>query len=223
MSVKLIVFLTKDDKTVPDALEIFEENKHSPAPYWGFKDTGIDLKQAKKLYAEMKNAGKNVFFESLAENAEAGLAAAKFAVEVNCDYLIGMQYFEAVHEHLKNNGIKFFPTCGARSGIPRMLHGSISDVVNDGKKVRDKAVEGLCLSMYRFTGGDPEKLAEEFVGALDIPVIITGSINDQQRLDVIKRLNPWGITIGSAFFNNSFGERMSFSEQVDKVTSYLLG
>jgi hypothetical protein len=222
MSVKLIVFLTKDDKTVPNALEIFSENKHSPAPCWGFKDTGIDLKPAKELYAAMKNADKIVFFESLAENEEEGLEAAKFAVEINCDYLIGMPYFNAVHELLKKNGIKFFPTCGARSGIPRMLHGSISDVVNDGKKVRDKDVDGLCLSMYRFTGGDPEKLAEEFVDALDVPVIVTGSINDEQRLDVIKRLNPWGITIGSAFFNNSFGEGLSFGEQIDKVTNYLL-
>lgn len=222
MSVNLIVFLTRDDKTVSSALEIFEANKHSPAQFWGFKDTGIDLEKAKKLYSEMKNAGKTVFFESLAENEETGLKAAKFAVDVNCDYLIGMQYFSAVHDYLKENGIKFYPTCGDRSGIPRMLHGSISDVVTDGKKVRDKDVDGLCLSMYRFTGGDPEKLAEEFIATIDFPVIVTGSINSQQRLDAIKRLNPWAITIGSAFFNQSFGDGLSFGEQIDKVSKYLL-
>ena len=204
MTVNLIVFLTKDDKTVPNALDIFKENKQKQTSYWGFKDTGIDSNQAKKLYTEMKNAGKTVFFESLAEDKKSGLDAAKFAVEVNCDYLIGMQYFSAVHDYLKENGIKFYPTCGARSGIPRMLHGSIADVVNDGKKVRDTGVDGLCLSMYRFTGGDPEKLAEEFIATIDVPVIVTGSINSQQRLDAIKRLGPWGITIVSAFFNQKF-------------------
>ena len=40
---KIIIMLTHNDKTVPNAIEIFEENKDLPIQYWGFKDVGICL------------------------------------------------------------------------------------------------------------------------------------------------------------------------------------
>lgn len=221
MNIKILPFLTQNDKTVDNALEIFTNNKNAPVQFWGFKDTGIEFDQAKILFEEIKKAGKTAIFESLADSEEKGLKATRFAVELKCKYLIGMEYFESVHQLLKKHNIKYFPTCGERSGIPRMLHGSIDNVVKDGIRIQNMGVDGLCLSMYRFTGGEPEALAEKFIREIKVPVIIAGSINNEQRLKVMKKINPWGFTIGSAFFNNDFGEGLSFGEQIQKVVAFM--
>lgn len=221
MGVKLIVMLTCNDRTVGDALEVFEESKMAPTDWWGFKDTGIEKEEAVRLITEMKEAGKTTFFESLVEKEQECLRAAQFALDNEFDYLIGMTYYDSVNELFKDRPIKYFPTCGKRSGIPRMLHGTIDEVIADGKRVQQTGVDGLCLSAYRFTGGDPEALAEGFVNELDVPVILTGSINSNQRLDLVKKLKPWGFTVGSAFFKQDFGKDLSVAQQIGKVVAYL--
>ena len=221
MSVNLIPFLTWNDKTVSNALEVFEDSKDAPVEYWGFKDTGIEKQKAVELSYAMEDAGKTIVYESLSEKENDCINVAQFAVQMKFKYLIGMQYFDSVHQLLKKSNIKFIPTCGKRSGIPRMLHGTIEDVINDGKIIEAKGVDGLCLSVYRFTGGNPEELAERFINEIRLPVIVTGSISNEQRLDVMKRIKPWGFTIGSAFFKNDFGEGLSFAEQIKKVVDYL--
>lgn len=221
MSVRLIAMLTCNDQTVGNALEVFEGNKMAPTNCWGFKDTGIEEEKSARLVQEMKGAGKTTFFESLVEKEEECLRAAQFALDNEFDYLIGMNYHDSVNELFKDRSIKYFPTCGKRSGIPRMLHGTIDEVIADGKRVQQTGVDGLCLSAYRFTGGDPEVLAERFIKELDVPVIMTGSINSNERLDVVKRLKPWGFTVGSAFFKHDFGQELSVAGQIGKVVNYL--
>ncbi len=221
MSIKLIAFLTWDDQTVGNALEVFEESKMAPTNCWGFKDTGIEEEKAVQLLKKMKEAGKITFLESLVEKEQECLKATQFAIANKFDYLIGMAYYDSVNDILQDKPIKYFPTCGKRSGIPRMLHGTIDEVIADAKRIQQTGVDGLCLSAYRFTGGDPETLAQRFINELDVPVLITGSINSNKRLDAVKRLRPWGFTIGSAFFKHDFGKDLSFAEQIGKVVSYL--
>ena len=38
---ELIVMLTHNDRTVADAIDVFEAAKNSKAKYWGFKEVGI--------------------------------------------------------------------------------------------------------------------------------------------------------------------------------------
>ena len=42
MTPELIVMLTNNDKTVIDAVEVFESCKDLPVQKWGFKDVGLD-------------------------------------------------------------------------------------------------------------------------------------------------------------------------------------
>ncbi len=221
MSVKLLSFLTYNDKTVPDAMEVFQQSINAPTKYWGFKDIGISPKQANDLIRAMKQAEKTTFMEAMVETEKDCMEAANFALSNEFDYLIGMEYFRSVHDSLKDKPIKFFPTCGKRSGIPRMLHGSKEEIIAHAKKIEQNGVDGLCLSAYRFTEGDPEELARDFLNKINIPVIISGSINSFERLKMIKDLKPWGFTCGSAFFNKCFGEDLTFSEQIKKVVMYL--
>lgn len=53
---------------------------------------------------------------------------------------------------------------------------------------------------------------------LQRPVCVAGSINDYQRLSVIKEVEPWAFTIGGAFFENKFPG--SFNEQINVVCDY---
>lgn len=224
MTVNLISMLTQNDKTVSNALEVFEKSKFIPgAICWGFKDIGIEKIDAEELARSMKLAGKITFYESLVEKEDKCIEAAKFALDNKFDYLMGMPFFHSVQKFLRKTSIKYFPTCGRRSGVPRMLHGTIEDINNDGLKIQENGIDGICLSMYRFTGGDPEELAERFMKVINIPVIISGTIDSYSRLNTVKKLKPWGFTVGSAFFNKKFGEEKnsSFTEQINKVLDCL--
>jgi len=216
----LIAMLTRKDSTVENALEVFEECKEAPTRYWGFKDIGAGTQRMKTLIEVMKNAGKTTFLEVLNEREDECVRFAKFAIEFQFDYLIGMQYFDTVNDFLRTKPIKYFPTCGKRSGIPRMLDGSIEEIISGAKQIEKAGVDGITLSAYRYRG-NPEELSQEFMKEIQIPIIITGSINNYERLDLIKKLNPWGFTIGSAFFNKDFGKSSTLSGQIKKVVDYM--
>lgn len=202
--IELIAMLTHNDKTVDDAREVFAVSLDAPTTHWGFKDTGLSAHELGLLAQDMKQAGKTVHFESLEEEESKCLAAAEFAVANDLDYLIGMAFHPSVAALLADTAVGYLPTCGARSGIPRMLHGSVDEIVGDALRVRPDS-DGVTLSLYRWTDGDPAELGAAFIAAVPAPVVITGSINSTARLDEIARLAPWGITVGSALFDDVFG------------------
>ncbi|MBT4090149.1 MAG: hypothetical protein HOE30_16820 [Deltaproteobacteria bacterium] len=221
MSVNLIPMLTWNDVTVEDAFEVFENSKNAPAKHWGFKKDGIKPEDATILVKRMKSAGKEVFFEALVEEEHECVDAAKFALEHDFDYLMGVEYFESVVEVLKGSSVELIPSCGRKEGMPRKLYGTIEEIVTAGVNLQDKGVYGIILSPYRYQDGDPAELTDTFVNAVKLPIFIAGSVNSNERLDVMKRINPWGFTIGSAFFENNFGEGLTFGEQISKVVDYL--
>lgn len=222
MSVKLIAMLTNNDKTVPGAIDIFENNKMTKADCWGFKDIGIELPAAKELVEKMKQAGKITFMEPLVESEEECLKAAQFAIDCKFEYMVGMAFYESVAEKLKGTGIKYFPTCGRRAGIPRMLYGTHEEIIADAKRIlSNEGVHGICLSIYRYKDGDPEEMAREFVKNVDKPMIVTGSISNAERLEFVKKLKPWGFTIGSALFDDSFGVFETIADKIDYILEEL--
>jgi hypothetical protein len=216
---ELISMLTHDDKTVPDARAVFASAVGAPIEHWGFKDTGLPQSELTLLARDMKQAGKTVHFESLEEEESACLAAAQFAISEELDYLIGMAYHPSVATLLSEAGVRYLPTCGARSGVPRMLHGTVDEIVADAHSVRS-GTDGVTLSLYRWTDGDPADLGEAFIREVASPVIVTGSINSTKRLDEIARLAPWGFTVGSAIFDNAFGAG-SFDASLRWMREYL--
>ena len=219
--INVIAMLTNHDKTVENAQEIFEANKDAQVKCWGFKDIGIDLEKGAKLVAAMQAAGKTTFLEPLVEEEHECLKAAQFAVNCGFDYLIGMVFEKKSAELLKKHNIKYFPTCGKRAGLPRMLYGTHEEIIGDARRMLDKDVDGICLSVYRYVDGKPEELAADFVRQLNKPFMIAGGINGLHRLDAVKKLSPWGFTIGSALFDNSFGENNTIIEKLDDIKAYI--
>lgn len=222
MSINLIAMLTNHDKTVPGAKQVFEENKTAKTSCWGFKDVGIELEDAKALVAAMKAEGKTTFMEPLIESEEGCLEAAQFAIDCGFEYVIGMEFYESVAQKLNGTGIKYFPTCGRRAGIPRMLYGTVQEIIDDAKRIlAHDGVSGICLSVYRYCDGDPEAMAMEFARQISAPMIVTGSIGNDERLSFVKNMKPWGFTIGSALFDDSFGHYAHIADKLDALLEKL--
>lgn len=212
--------LTHNDRTVENAIEVFEECKSCPVDYWGFKDVGLPVPQMKELVKRMKNAGKTTFLEVVRYTEEECLESAKLALECGFDYLMGTLFYGSVNNLLKGKSIKYMPFCGKVSGSPSILEGAVQDIINEAHEIAGYGVAGFDLLAYRYVG-DPEELASRFIREVNVPVVMAGSISSFERLDKVKEIGPWGFTIGSAFFDHRFGCDLSLAGQIERVVAYL--
>ena len=86
------------------------------------------------------------------------------------------------------------------------------------KEYISKGAYGIDLLGYRYTGA-PSELNRSFVSEVDAPVCLAGSVNSYERLDEIIEVSPGSFIIGSAFFDNKFGN--GFCEQINNVCEYI--
>lgn len=215
---KLIVMLTHNDHTVENASEIFESCKNSKAQYWGFKEKPLPISEMKSLFSRMKSCGKTTFLEVVEYDEESGLHGAKIAKECGCDILMGTVFFDSINQFCKENNMKYMPFVGQITNRPSILEGSIEDMISEAKEYLAKGVYGFDLLGYRYTG-DPVKLNNAFVQAIEAPVCLAGSVDSYERLDEVIDTNPWAFTIGSAFFEKKFGTEIH--EQINNVCNYI--
>lgn len=215
---KLIVMLTHNDHTVENASEIFESCKNSKAQYWGFKEKPLPISEMKSLFSRMKSCGKTTFLEVVEYDEEGGLHGAKIAKECGCDILMGTVFFDSINQFCKENNMKYMPFVGQITNRPSILEGSIEDMISEAKEYLAKGVYGFDLLGYRYTG-DPVKLNNAFVQAIEAPVCLAGSVDSYERLDEVIEANPWAFTVGSAFFDEKFGT--DFHKQINNVCNYM--
>lgn len=217
-SLNLIVMLTQNDLTVENAYKVFEECRNSKAKFWGFKEEPLPLDKMKELYKYMKECGKTTVLEVVAYTEEEGMQGARMAAECGCDILMGTIFSDSINEFCKQNNLKYMPFVGKIVERPSILEGSIDDMIKQANEYLKKSVYGFDLLGYRYTGNAVE-LNKKFVSQVNAPVCIAGSVNSYKRLDELKDANPWAFTIGSAFFENKFGN--NFNEQINKVYEYM--
>ena len=217
-SPKLSVMLTHNDHTVENASEIFESCKNSKAQYWGFKEKPLPISEMKSLFSRMKSCGKTTFLEVVEYDEESGLHGAKIAKECGCDILMGTVFFDSINQFCKENNMKYMPFVGQITNRPSILEGSIEDMISEAKEYLAKGVYGFDLLGYRYTG-DPVKLNNAFVQAIEAPVCLAGSVDSYERLDEVIEANPWAFTVGSAFFDEKFGT--DFHKQINNVCNYI--
>ena len=215
---ELIAMLTYNDRTVPDAPEIFEICKDSDVKYWGFKEDGLSLDKMKKLFGSIKACGKTAVLEVVAYTEELCIQGAMMAVDCGCDILMGTFFFDSVNELCKKHGIRYMPFVGDVCGRPSVLEGDIDQMIAQAESYIEKGAYGIDLLAYRYTG-DCGELIRRFVSEVDAPVCIAGSVNSYERIDEIKKASPWAFTIGSAFFDHTFGD--DYCKQMNLVCSYI--
>ncbi len=215
---ELVVMLTYNDFTIENADEVFEQCKTSLASYWGIKEKPLPLEKMKALFARMRECGKTTVLEVVGYNETEGMRGAEIAAECGCDILMGTKFHESIAEFCMKHNIKYMPFVGNIEGRPSVLTGTIEEIVAEVKEVLGKGAYGVDLLGYRYIG-DAVVLNKAVVAAASGPVCIAGSINSYRRLDEVKAAGAAMFTIGSAFFNNDFGDGLC--QQIDNVINYL--
>ena len=215
---ELIVMLTQNDRTVENAAAVYEACRNAKAAYWGFKEEGLPLPEMQKLFAQMRADGKRTALEVVTYTEAEGLAGARMAAACGCDLLMGTMFSDEISRFCADHGLAYLPFVGRITGRPSVLSGSLAEMVDEARAALASGAAGIDLLGYRYVG-DAAKLNRDFVAALDAPVVLAGSVNSLARLDQVREANPWGFTIGSAFFEGRFGG--TFAEQIDRVVEYV--
>lgn len=221
MKPELIVMLTQNDITVGNAKAVFEACEDLPIRFWGFKNVGISPQETLELVNYMKASGKITFLEVVTYTEESCLENAKLAVEYGFDYLTGTLFYPSVLAYLKGKPIKYFPFVGDVGGSPVTLKGSLPDIANECRRLEQAGVDGLDLVAYRYVDGDPVELAKLVVSSASKPVILAGSISSEERIHVVKDINPYGFTMGSALFESRFVANASFRANLEAVLAIM--
>jgi hypothetical protein len=217
---ELIVMLTYNDKTVENALELFDELKHTPVKHWGFKDVGLTVAKMGELVTRMKEAGKTTYLEVVSLSEAEGLAGARLAVELGFDILMGTVFFDSINDYLRNKSPKYYPFPGHVHSHPSILDGSMDEIVAHGRYLESRGVDGMDLLAYRYTGDAPLLLAR-VVSATRLPVVSAGSIASFDRILEVWRAGAWGFTIGTAFFEKCFVPGSTLEDNVMAVCDWL--
>lgn len=199
-----IFMLTKNDATIANAFEVYEEVRSTNLHYIGFKDIGLPFDQLKKLTDFIHRDGRPVMLEVVSERKEDELRSAQAAVELGVDYLLGGTHAEEVTRILKGTDIRYFPFAGQVFGHPSRLKGTIPEIADSARKLSSmQGVHGVNLLAYRFDGDVPA-LIQAVVSAIDVPLIVAGSIDSGARLQTVLNTGAWAFTVGSAIFDNKF-------------------
>ena len=217
---ELIVMLTHQDRTVQDALQLFERTRDYPITHWGFKDVGLSPEEMQRVVSAMKAAGKITFLEVVSLSEEEGLRGARLAVDLGFDILMGTVFFPSIGEYLKDKPIRYYPFPGRIHSHPSILDGTIEEIVAHARELESYGAHGLDLLTYRYAG-DAAHLLTQVVQATQVPIVSAGSIASFERITEVWDSGAWGFTIGSAFFEKQFVPNGSFEENVLAVCNWL--
>ena len=222
--VEFVFFLTYNDVTIWNAIEIFEQIKDTGCKFIGFKDVGLSEENLMKLRSMIRDAGLNAVLEIVSVSKEENERSVKMGVKLGVDYMIGGTYFDDTLLLLKGTQIKYFPYIGTvlRGFTGDLQRGTIDEIVEDAKKVERLGAHGIDLLSYRYDG-DPEKLTKSVIEAVNIPVIIAGSINSLEMIDKVTELNAWGFTVGTAVLEKKFVPDGTFTEQITTILNHIKG
>lgn len=221
MKPELIVMLTHNDKTVENAIALFDTLKDSPVQHWGFKDVGLKKDEMEKLVTHMKSAGKTTYLEVVSLSEAEGLSGADLALNCGFDILMGTVFFDSIHALLKDSPVKYYPFIGHVYGHPSILDGKIEDIAQETKLLEAKGLDGFDLLTYRYTGNAPELLKAVVKATKKVPVVSAGSIDTFDRIAEVRDTGAWGFTIGTAFFEKKFVPDGSFRDNMMAVWDWV--
>lgn len=217
---KLLTMLVKEDRTISNAQQVFEDNKSASCENWGCKDIGIPLEKVKELVQTMKSANKQTVLEMMKDTEEECRASAHFAIECGFDKVLGGAYSKEISKLLKGENIDYYPFVGELVGNPRRLLGSVEDIVEEACRIASLDVTGITVAIYRFEG-DKESLLSALVKRVQKPIVVAGSVNSKERIQELARYGISAITIGTSFFDKDFVKEGTFEDNVNKVEEWI--
>ena len=220
--IEFIFMLTRDDQTVPDALEVYGTLRDTDLRYVGFKDIGLPPAQLRELARVMRSDGREVFLEVVSERAEDELRSVQAALDIGVDWLMGGTHADEALAILDTIGPpgtpgrpRYCPFPGRVVGHPSILEGTLDEIAESARELTARpGVDGLDLLAYRWKGDVPA-LVRAVVDAASGPVVAAGSVDSAERIDALAGAGAWAFTIGGAIFDRRLPAGDSIREQVE--------
>jgi hypothetical protein len=214
---EFIFMLTRDDRTVANAFEAYDEVRDTDVRYVGFKDIGLPPDRLKELANAIRADGREVMLEVVSERAEDELRSIRAAIDIGVDWVLGGTHPEAALPALHGRGLRYCPFPGRVIGHPSLLRGTVEEIAESARTLTaTPGVHGLDLLAYRFDGN-----VDELVGAVvessSGPVIAAGSVDSLDRIRALQEGGVWGFTIGGAIFDRRMPGGPTLAGQVREV------
>lgn len=201
-----IFMLTRDDRTVADALDVLELIRPLGLGHIGFKDVGVSPRVLEELAAAIRAMGAVTYMELVSTAPEACLRSARIGRELGVHRLLGGTQCEEVLSLLKGSGTQYFPFPGRPVGHPTRLEGGPEEVEADCRLFATQGCGGCDLLAYRATQADPLELiaaARRGIGPEGY-LVVAGAVNSFERVQAVKRAGADAFTIGTAIFDGSY-------------------
>ena len=200
-----IFMLTRQDKTVPNCLEVLDDIDHIGISHIGFKDLGVDTDTLATLTKRIKKTGATSYMEVVSTTPESVRASIQTASKIGVDRVLGGQEIEFAIEALKETGAGYYPFPGHPTGHPTKLKGSSNKIEEDCLRFRSAGCPGVDLLAFRAIQSDPLKLVRAARAGLDTGyLIVAGSVNSPSRIRQLAEAGVDAFTIGSAVFEGTF-------------------
>jgi hypothetical protein len=201
--IEFVFMLTHHDRTVDDALRVYEQTRGSGLRYIGLKDVGATPEVLAGLTRAAQDDGLEVMLEVVSTSAEDELRSLRAAAEAGVDWVLGGTHPEEGVAILRGSGIKYCPFPGRVIGHPSELDGELGEIAGHGRSLTAlDGVHGLDLLAYRHRRLDPAALTRAVADAAAGPVIVAGSIASHAQIGDVAAAGAWGFTIGGAIFED---------------------
>jgi hypothetical protein len=213
-----ILMLTRNDRTLDEALSLIDPVLDLGVRHVGFKDVGLPAAAMRDLAAKIRERGGVCYLEVVSTTAETVLRSLETGRSIGADRILGGTDVDAAARVLGDlHG--YFPFPGRPVGHPTQLQGSAALVSEHCRNACAKGCGGVDLLAYRATDADPLDLVRAARCALGArTLIVAGSVRSAQQIRALARAGVDAFTIGSAIFDGSFArEGSSLAEQVRAV------
>lgn len=203
-TIDFIFMLTRQDRTVADAMQHVSTALAAGVLDIGFKDVGLPLPALEQLHREIRRQGGRSYLEVVSLDLDSELQSAAAAVRLGVDYLLGGTHVEQVLPLLAGSGIRYFPFAGRVRGHPGVLEGSMREIAaSAGEIASHPGVDGLDLLAYRSSVQVPELVAAVCEAARK-PVIAAGSIRTPAQIRAVRDGGASAFTVGTAALDGAF-------------------
>jgi NAD(P)H-dependent flavin oxidoreductase YrpB (nitropropane dioxygenase family) len=212
---EFIFMLTHDDRTVPEALEVYRGLAGTDLRYVGFKDVGVDADGLRALTDAMHADARTVFLEVVSTSREEEIRSVESAVRAGVDYVLGGTNTDEALSVLAGSGVRYCPFPGTVVGHPSRLRGTIAAIAEHAAELTARdGVDGVDLLAYRHHEVPVTDLVAAVVAASAGPVIVAGSIDSAERIREVAAAGAWAFTIGGAIFERRLPGAPDIAAQV---------
>jgi 4-hydroxythreonine-4-phosphate dehydrogenase len=218
---EFIFMLTREDATVPDAVESYTAVRDLDLRWVGFKDVGVGVGVLRELADRIRADGRKVALEVVSLDVESELRSAEVALDIGVNLLMGGTHPEAVLPLLRESNVLYYPFAGTVVSHPSILRGPVEEIVASASEFSAlPGVHGLDLLAYRYEGDVPRLMAS-VVRAASVPVVVAGSIDTDDKIRSVSDSGAWAFTVGSAAFDGAFPAPPSLRDQLIHVIDVL--